>query len=162
MHRVQLSLLTHAKDAFIPFDLEALWSGILVLLIARIVDASLCATSDSSLQMAHMILEDMTAKGNMVAACRKSEMEHLDMTLQQLATPNLQVTALVPNSANSETPASGWNMFTQADYVASDLTSTTGLDVDDVLNGQHLEAIADTLDTDSFYWFGDIFDGMSG
>jgi hypothetical protein len=40
--------------------------------------------------MTQAILVDIELIGNMLAACRISELEHLDMTLQQLAAKQLE------------------------------------------------------------------------
>jgi hypothetical protein len=151
-------------DMFIPFDLEALWSAVLVLLIVRIVDPSICATEDSPLLVAHAILVDMEVKGNMLAACRESELEHLDATLQQLATTQLETPTSDPAPREVDDSLCAPNVSISLgekhsiDLVASELSTSATWNIDEVFDSQQLEAVANALDLDGMNWFGDLLD----
>ncbi|KAJ9654901.1 hypothetical protein H2201_008911, partial [Coniosporium apollinis] len=99
--------------SFISFDLESTWSAALVLLIAPVVDPSLFEGKDSSLETAQIVLDEMAAKGNLIAASRRAELEQLNMSLRKLET------AVQPGSAcgsavdRSDGEQIAWDVMTQ-------------------------------------------------
>ena len=146
-------------DIFVPFDLESTWSAALVLLIAPIVDPSLFRDNDGSLQTAFDVLNEMAAVGNSVAACRKGELEQLRETLKALESigPSPQVpTQLSPDDSNEafalqpfdpNQPVTIGSMQSEVEY-----KSTHSFDMEDVLNSEQLEAVANAMDLNGLDW----------
>jgi hypothetical protein len=71
-------------DSFLPFDLEATFVSSVIVLMAPIIDYSLLESLTPWLQKSYVVLEDMIARGNIIARFRKSELEQLNGLLTQL------------------------------------------------------------------------------
>ncbi|KAL1611278.1 hypothetical protein SLS59_000919 [Nothophoma quercina] len=101
----------------------------------------------------------MAAVGNSVAACRKGELEQLRETLKALESigPSPQVpTQLSPDDSNeafalqpfdSNQPVTIGSMQSEVEY-----KSTHSFDMEDVLNNEQLEAVANAMDLNGLDW----------
>ncbi|OJJ33588.1 hypothetical protein ASPWEDRAFT_115897 [Aspergillus wentii DTO 134E9] len=70
-------------EVFLPYDLEFTYAATLHLAIANTLFPK--GNDHAYSQKAHLILDEMIAKGNKVAEVRKAELSHLEALLEQLA-----------------------------------------------------------------------------
>lgn len=138
---------------FIPFDLESAWSAALVLLIAPVVDPSLAKDTESSLQIAYKVIDEMALVGNTIAASRRAELEQLERTLrglEALVQPELvHDPAIDREEADFSQEILAQPGSTQSDV---DLISSHSYDFEDGLSGQQLAALADSLNLNGMDW----------
>lgn len=128
----------------------------MLLLIARVVDPSICKVHDPSFTTAYDILTDMASKGGLVAASRRSELEYLDMTLQRLNVSDLQEFTLDRPDDRSNPRFDSWDGTTHSGSVNSSSMFADEWGIENILNGEQLEAVADSLDFGSLGWFADL------
>jgi hypothetical protein len=146
-------------EGFIPFDLESVWCAALVLLIARFVDPSLFkgpgTDHDASSQIANSVLDDMSARGNLVAGWRRAELEQISMTIQQLQTSHFESS---PEANRSTSEQVGWDTITLPGSTTSqnDFLPLQDWTFEDVLSSEQLEAVANSLDSNNMDWLSDI------
>lgn len=156
-----------------PFDREATFSAALVLTIATHVDPSLVKDQDSRHELASSILTEMTSRGNLIADHQRQELEQLEALLNrsremavaareaqqqgQLNTPgSTESYALAPN----EGMIGGNEQIVGTDFEGIG-TLLSEWNSEDGLSGEHLMAVADSLDFGQLNWpaMGDIDTG---
>lgn len=72
------------SEVFLPFELEFTYGAAIYLTMANSLFPNALDGENYS-QEAHSILDEMTYKGNRLAAARKTELTHLEMLFQELA-----------------------------------------------------------------------------
>lgn len=160
-------------ESFIPFDRDAAFSSAVVLNVAATVDPSLVKNKDPRLQTALAILDEMTTRGNRIAEFHKFELEQLAANLRRLQAMSSaanegradSTSQVSPNETTSLSvaPMDGQNSedfqttFDNIDTILSEWNS------DDGLSGEHLMAVADSLDFGQLNWLtmGDFEQPMS-
>ncbi|EME42292.1 hypothetical protein DOTSEDRAFT_175269 [Dothistroma septosporum NZE10] len=160
-------------ESFIPFDRDAAFSSAVVLNVAATVDPSLVKSKDPRLETAVAILDEMTTRGNRIAEFHKFELEQLAINLQRLQATSAAVhdgradstSQISPNETTSLSVApmdvqSSEDFQTTFDNID---TILSGCNSDDGLSGEHLMAVADSLDFGQLNWLtmGDIEQPMS-
>ncbi|KAK4613741.1 Proline utilization trans-activator [Fulvia fulva] len=161
------------QESFIPFDRDAAFSSAVVLNVAATVDPSLVKNKDPRLQTALAILDEMTTRGNRIAEFHKFELEQLAANLRRLQAMSSaanegradSTSQVSPNETTSLSvaPMDGQNSedfqttFDNIDTILSEWNS------DDGLSGEHLMAVADSLDFGQLNWLtmGDFEQPMS-
>lgn len=131
------------EESCIPFDMESTWSAALVLLIVSIVDPSLSENNDSSLHTAYTVLDEMSSRGNRIAAYRRAELLQLQTTLQTLATRRTDLSA--------EAMSPGQDTIT-VDSASLGHPSLDYLQTQCAFQNGHLDAVADSLDVAGLHW----------
>lgn len=156
-------LTVESLESFIPFDRDAIFSSALVLLVACTVDPSLVRDKNPRLETAHTLLGEMVCRGNMIAEYNKRELELLDSNLKKLQAINEANLAAqqpsqneTPNSVNllpleSMTSHSGITEPLQDNLYNID-TILSEWNSEDGLSGEHLLAMADSLDFGQLNW----------
>lgn len=127
--------------------MESTWSAAVVLLITPVIDPSLSRNPDPSLQIVYQILDEMTAVGNHVAACRRVELEQLASTLAGLEAMNRSNPHLDSGAPEQDLTTQIGSMPSEAD-----MTSSLYSGCDDTLNSQQLEAVAESLNLTEPAW----------
>ena len=135
-----------------PFDLEAVWSAAIVLLITNAIDPSLLRGADHLTDQIYQTLGEMASRGNLVADARRSELQQLEFTLSKLAqrTSNQEPTQTTPyddatmDHEVSRSQHSGDSMIDSDEFQR--WTS-------DGISGEQLEALANSLDFQGVDWF---------
>lgn len=77
--------------------MELTFSSAVVMSLAKAVNPALLRRCPDSLDMAHLVLDEMASRGNLVASHHKAELSLLETNLVQLATP-------LPTSASELIP----------------------------------------------------------
>ncbi|KAF2717807.1 hypothetical protein K431DRAFT_349272 [Polychaeton citri CBS 116435] len=142
-------------ESFLPFDLEVTWSSALVLFMTRAVDPSLLVEADTHMMPAYKILDEITARGNLIAEHRRSELRQLEMTLKHLESQEANEGRL--DAASAAPPGYGspaWHAIGQADTSQSqqDIDQLLGWDLGVELSGEQLETIANALSFEDMEW----------
>jgi hypothetical protein len=112
--------------------------------------------------MARVIMEDMSPKSNLLATCRKSEMEYLDTTPQQLVATRLGVSTLGFTPCDTAEPLltsdsqAATNPLARMGSITSNPTITENWNMDELLDSQQLAAVANSLDVNGLNWFEDL------
>ncbi|KEF52456.1 uncharacterized protein A1O9_11697 [Exophiala aquamarina CBS 119918] len=70
-------------ESFMPFDLEAAFTGGMTLLLAPFVGAELLVTPQPWLDMVYGVLDELTRQGHLQAVARKNEMQQLQQIFRQ-------------------------------------------------------------------------------
>ena len=125
--------------------MESTWSAALVLLIVGVVDPSLSEDNGSSLQIAHAVLDEMSSRGNRVAAYRKAELLQLQATLQTLAMSRPDPTVDTASVGQDSAGMGGGPMsHSSSNYLQTEWAFENG----------HLDAVADSLNLAGLDWLG--------
>ncbi|KAK6373764.1 hypothetical protein LTS17_008257 [Exophiala oligosperma] len=83
-HSINILAALQRQDflaTFVPFDLEAAFSSGIIVLIASAVEPLLVENLSAELAKTYCILDDLIAKGNMIANRRKAELHQLEELL---------------------------------------------------------------------------------
>jgi proline utilization trans-activator len=138
--------LIRTSESFIPFDLEAVWSSAVVLLVIGIIDPSLLKDKDPFLQPAYTILDEMTASGNLVAEFRRNELQQLDHNLARFA-------LATSHPSFPDNHGIGISQDERAEFdIATQISSVESWVPEDGLSGEQLEALADSLNFNNLDW----------
>ncbi|CAK4030524.1 Zn(II)2Cys6 transcription factor [Lecanosticta acicola] len=160
-------------ESFVPFDREAAFSAALVLTIATHVDPSLVKDSDPRLETASSILDEMASRGNLIAEHQRQELEQLASILSKsremanaLRESQQQGQLNTPGSTESYAIAPSEGMIGMNEQMPGDNFDSIGTllsewNSEDGLSGEHLMAVADSLDFGQLNWpaMGDIDTG---
>lgn len=148
-------MLIALPESFLPFDLEVTWSSALVVLLTDIVAPSLLKEKVLLLNIAHTVLDEMIARGNLIAKFRKAELQQLDAKLKALAS----ITDYSSPAANfaiqrSEQIDGPWDAMIQVGSAPSHTDSDflREWDFEDPLSGEQLAAVADSFNPNSLDW----------
>lgn len=140
-------------ECFLPFDREAAFSSALVFIIAHVVDQSL-VRDRHHVNIAYNVLDDMAARGNLLADLQKRELQNVDLMVSNLEamahdsatdsqTQIISPSIALPNGRPSSSHAA-------VDGFADVLGEWNS---EDELSGERLLMMADSLDLDSLHWF---------
>lgn len=140
--------VTHGyTDSFLPFDLEAVFVSSVVILLAPIIDSCLLESLTQWLRKSYIILDDMIARGNIIASFRKSELERLSELLNQLSTDR-------PTQFNERMQRDHQSgMFSQLSSPTSPTNCAHELfNLHDGLTTAEIMAVAESIDTGDVDW----------
>lgn len=140
-----------------PFDCDATFSSALVLLVATTVDPSLVRDKNPRLETAYTLLNEMVCRGNLIAGYNKRELELVDENFKKLH----ELNAAAQQPSQNETPTSvtalplvpqpGMDDQLQDNLYSID-TILSEWNSEDGLSGEHLLAMADSLDFGQLNW----------
>ncbi|KAE8154136.1 fungal-specific transcription factor domain-containing protein [Aspergillus avenaceus] len=140
-------------DCFLPFDLESAYISAVVLVTVAAVDSSLLSDWIHWLGKSYTILDELMARGNRLAAFRKSELDQLAGMLGQISSDRPLTAA---ESARKRISAE------EASRLPSPLTpdhnSSSGYGVPEMVNFTHglttaeIMAVAESIDTGDVDW----------
>ncbi|KAF7198465.1 putative transcriptional regulatory protein [Pseudocercospora fuligena] len=161
-------------ECFLPFDREATFSSAVILLVAAAVDPSLLRNRDSRFDTALLLLQEMANHGNLIADYHRDELEQLDCYIQRFQASQASAANAEPASHSvspsdlgsyqvdmpfiqpPEGPGQTQENLDNIETILSEWNS------DDGLSGEHLLAVADTLDFSQLSWLGADFDQPIG
>lgn len=145
-------------ESFISFDREAAFSSAVVLLVANAVDPSLTRRKAFRVETAYRILDEMVARGSLVAESQRHELEQLATDIARLpcledgvsAEEAAPVATHLPTA--SDLMENGGQNFHETDP-SPDMNNLLGeWNSEDGISGEHLMAVADSLDFSSLDW----------
>ncbi|RQM06503.1 hypothetical protein DH86_00003682 [Scytalidium sp. 3C] len=121
-------------DTFLPFDLEAAFAAIIIVLLVPSVDESLLENQAPWVEKGQAIFDSMVIRGNLQAAARQSDVQQLQQILCHMPFSPTRVEA----QADSQGPS-------QLDmgYMETDWQN---------ISADQMMMLADTLDLDSIDW----------
>ncbi|KAF2174009.1 hypothetical protein M409DRAFT_62193 [Zasmidium cellare ATCC 36951] len=144
-------------ESHMPFDCDATFSSALVLLVATTVDPSLVRDKNPRLETAYTLLNEMVCRGNLIAGYNKRELELVDENFKKLH----ELNAAAQQPSQNETPTSvtalplvpqpGMDDQLQDNLYSID-TILSEWNSEDGLSGEHLLAMADSLDFGQLNW----------
>lgn len=158
-----LHILTALKDegcleSFLPFDLEAVFIAAMVLVMARTIDVQLLEDHTLWTHMAYSILDDMAARGNLIASVRKRELRHLTEVLSHAETPAPSLNHQNFDESEFEGNRSQHPMDFETNMIHQPFDDPFW---QDEMTADQLREIADSLDLDGLDWITTSVDGAS-
>ncbi|KAF4458581.1 positive activator of transcription [Fusarium albosuccineum] len=147
-------------ETFLPFDLSAVFTSTIVLLMAAGIDSSLLQDHTPWSQRAYAIFDEMNSRGNLVAGMVASELKQLDGLLSKYLIKDGEPRQM-PSTHGRNTPRDLHtdDIDASSEAVAGypppfDLDSTEdfGLGLNYELSAEQLMNVADSLDIDSLQW----------
>ncbi|KAM3070533.1 hypothetical protein ACMFMF_007988 [Clarireedia jacksonii] len=149
-------------ESFLPFDLDAAFSAIIIVVLTPAVDPSLLENPQHGLQIGYTILDEMAFRGNAIAATRKMELRLLEDLLNRIHKQPVSASEILNTTENTQTeasqsqipstgvhvndpPQSTVDVFTDPEILANDYWSRE-------LNSEQLLSLAESLDMDGIDW----------
>lgn len=140
-----------------------------MLLVAAAVDPSLLRNRDPRLGTALLLLQEMANHGNLIAEYHKDELEQLDAYIQRFQASQMEEQAATQHLGHSVSPSDLGSYQVDMPFIQPpDGSAPTRENLenietmfaewnsDDGLSGEHLLAVADTLDFNQLSWLATI------
>lgn len=145
--------LTRISECALPFDLEALWSSAVVLLVAEAVDLGSHSQWEQYRLQVGTVFDQMTLSGNRVAIFRQTDILLIESAVLRLT-----------NDPHAAEARSAQSLGDPGDPMLLDNAASLDEDLafpplDDQFSGEQLFAMAETLDAASLDW---LIAGMPG
>ncbi|KAI5926861.1 hypothetical protein F4810DRAFT_492398 [Camillea tinctor] len=162
-------------ETFLPFDLDSLYISSVVLLIGRVLDVFPMQDWSALLQRSSTVLQEMVARGNLIAGFRYNEIQRFDEmvnNLQTAANPHVASfsTAMRHDQSSTILPQAGTNtaapMTPFQDQMPADGHPAIGHSLlsglhpensnnggfDELLTAEQLMDVADSIEIEDCEW----------
>lgn len=115
-----------ATEAFLPFDLEALFISSISILTGSAIDQNLAPDSSAALLRAYAIFDDLSGSGNLLAKQEKEEVLSFEQNLQHISREKQEAAHPPQTPTTMHTHASsGWETVVSSMPVGQSYTSET-------------------------------------
>ena len=154
-------------EAFLPFDLEAVFISSISLLAGCAIEKSLIQDNPAWLHKAYAILDDLCDSGNLLAKQQKNEVRSFEQALTRIKGDNGMregVPTVSPTAMHSHGSSSTWQTGVAAAHVTQSFASDTPAplphesqtfgfeNLDDLFTSAYILDTANAIDTEDAEW----------